>query len=150
MLKNTYKAIAVITIIPFAIIFLFGRLSTMIGSKEIIIVSFPVTMAITLTLAFLGAYAARKAGYLNLNAMHGITGALQASLLTFALIPWWPGALASLLIIIPVTYILITGPALNFRKPEKNSETGYPIVSDISIWDVATGKYKPPVKEKKQ
>ena len=144
MLKTIYKVTAVLAVIPFAIIFLAGRLSTMIGPEEIIIGSFPVTIAITLAFAFLGAYASRKADYLNLNALHGLTGALQVSLLAFNLIPAWPVALSSLLILIPVTYILITGPSLNFRKPENNPATGEPVISDISVWDVMTGKYKKP------
>lgn len=116
----------------------------MIGSEEIIIVNFPVTITITLALAFLGGYASRKAGYLNLNAIHGILGAIQISLLAFNLIPGWPAALASLLILIPGIYILITGPALNFRKSENNPVTGEPVISDITVWDVMTGKYKKP------
>jgi hypothetical protein len=144
MSKTVYKFTAVLAAIPFAVIFLFGRLSTMIGSEEIIIVNFPVTMFIVLALAFLGGFASRKADMFNLNAIHGILGALQVSLLAFNLIPAWPIALASLLILIPVTYILITGPALNFRKPENNPVTGEPVISEITVWDVMTGKYKKP------
>ena len=144
MSKTVYKLTAVLSVIPFAVIFLFGRLSNMIGSEEIIIGNFPSTIGITLTLAFLGGYASRKADMLNLNAMHGILGALQVSLLAFSLIPAWPIALASLLVLIPGIYILITGPALNFRKPENNPSTGEPVISEITVWDVMTGKYKKP------
>lgn len=142
MSKSFFKITAVLAVIPFAIIFLAGRLSTMIGSEEIIIGSFPITIAITLIFSFLGAYASRKAGYLNLNALHGISGALQVSFLAFNIIPWWPLTLVSLLVLIPVSYILITGPSLNFRKPENNPATGEPVISDITAWDVMTGKYK--------
>jgi hypothetical protein len=143
MPKTVYKIIALGTIIPFAFFLALGRLPRTMIPNEPVIVNFQVTMLICIAVAFLGAYASRKLNWMNLNAMHGVIGAFLTGFLLFSIFHPWLVALAISLILAPVLYILITGPKNNFRKPSKDPQTGNPVVSDITVWDVMRGKYKP-------
>lgn len=80
---------------------------------------------------------------MNLNAVHGVIGALEVAMLNFHLFPNWVIALVATIILAPVAYILITGPKNNFRKPHNNPETGEPVISEVTVWDVMTGKWNP-------
>lgn len=148
MSKIAYKLIALGAIVPFAFFMVMGRLSRTIMLTEPVIINFQVTMLLCIALAFLGAYGSRKLDWMNLNAVHGLIGALSTGMLLFSIFHPWLIALALSFILSPVMYILITGPKNNFRKPSKNPETGEPVISDITVWDVMRGRYKPEDKAK--
>lgn len=143
MLTIIYRITAIAFLLPFAALLAIGRLPESVAPGEVVVVNFQVTMLLCLGLAFLGAYASRKVVWMNLNAVHGLMGVIQTFFLCFAIFHPWIIALAVSFILAPLAYLLITGWKSNFRKPHKDPVTGKSDVSEITVWDVMTGKWKP-------
>lgn len=141
MPKSVVKAIAVIALAPFIVLMVIGRLPESMAPGEFVIVNEFVTFSLAIGAAFIGAYASRKAGCLNLNAVHGIIGSLLVFMMVFTLIDSWPVALMCLIIAIPAVYIAITATKLG--KVDKQPTEQYPNgISDVTVWSFVTGKNK--------
>lgn len=141
MSKSVFKAIAVLALVPFIVLMVIGRLPESMAPGEFVFVNEFVTFGLAICVAFLGAYASRKAGYMNLNAVHGIIGTLLVSMMAFTLIDSWPVALVSLVIAVPVMYIAITATKLG--KVDKSPSVQHPNgISDVTVWSFVTGKNK--------
>lgn len=138
-----YRITAIAALLPFAALMAIGRLPENVAPGEVVFINFQVTMLLCLALAFLGAYASRKSSWMNLNAVHGLMGVIQTFFLCFAIFHPWLIALAVSFILAPLAYLLITGWKNSFKKPHKDPVTGNPVVSEITVWDVMTGKWKP-------
>jgi hypothetical protein len=134
--KPLYQVLSIIMVIPYATFTVLSRLSNT-GFEWDLGISPILSFLILLPAAFLGAYASRKAGYLNMNAVHGIIALLGTVITLLTLIPNLILAVLISAVLGPLMYLLVTASLLDFIHPEKK-----PGESDITVMSFMFGKHK--------
>lgn len=134
-----FKLLAVVSLLPFALLMLFGRLRPAPPAWFETFDS-PGTIALLIPLSFLGAYTCRRSGFLNLNAAYGIIASMQVLLISWMLFNNLIAVIATLILIAPVAYLLVTAHKPDFLKKEADKDRHNPEISDITVLSFIMGK----------
>lgn len=132
-----FKTVTALALFPFITLAVFGRIQHIIHSEWFAQVDTPATLIMLVLFAFIGADACRRAGYRNLESVHGLVGVIIIWMLLFKIIPSVILAILLAVVISPILYMLILRihPREITRKPREGE-------SEITVLSFIMGKHK--------